>query len=91
MTQDMGSKMIVADNIFPRWEQNIPTLGTKHSQAGNKMGLRLALDELTARRSRAYGSFSTGLRLVVILLLMMIVGVGEMWGADAARNISTDI
>ena len=58
MTQDMINKIMIEENIFPRWEHNIPTLGTKYSHAGNK----------------------TGLRLVVTLLLMMTVGVGEMWG-----------
>jgi len=38
-------------------------------------GLRLALDDITARRQRDYGSCATTLRLVVILLLMMVVGV----------------
>ena len=52
--------------IFPHWEQNIPTLGTKHSQAGNKTGLRLACDEISltagqsvaSRTSRASRDFS---------------------------------
>ena len=43
MPQDMINKIMIEENIFPRWEQNIPTLGTKHSHAGNKTGLRLAL------------------------------------------------
>ncbi len=34
---------MIEENIFPRWEHNIPTLGTKHSHAGNKTGLRLAV------------------------------------------------
>ena len=62
--------------LFPRWEQNIPTLGTKHSHAGNKTGLRLCLDEITSRAPRhfsdlkgtecgvANGSSPTRLRLV---------------------------
>ena len=32
--------------LFPAWEQNIPTLGTKHSHTGNKTALRLALSLL---------------------------------------------
>ena len=40
--------------LFPRWEQNIPTLGTKHSHAGNKTGLRLCLDDITARAPRHF-------------------------------------
>ena len=40
--------------LFPCWEHNIPTLGTKHSHAGNKTGLRLCLDDITARRPRHF-------------------------------------
>ncbi len=29
--------------LFPAWEQNIPSPGTKHSQPGNKTGLRFAV------------------------------------------------
>ena len=32
--------------LFPAWEQNIPSLGTKHSHLGNKTGLRFALSLL---------------------------------------------
>ena len=93
MTQDMGSRMIIENNIFPRWEHNIPTLGTKHSQTGNKMGLRLALNDITSRAPRHYVSCLTtflrpfsskraefGQRLVVTLLLMLCLGVSEAWG-----------
>ena len=34
---------MIEENIFPRWEHNIPTLGTKHSHAGNKTTLRLTV------------------------------------------------
>ena len=34
---------MIEENIFPRWEHNIPTLGTKHSHAGNKTTLRLVV------------------------------------------------
>ena len=33
-------------NLFPYGEQNIPTLGTKHSQPGNKTGFRLLVSLL---------------------------------------------
>ena len=33
----------VMHTFFPAWEQNIPTLGTKHSQPGNKTALKLAV------------------------------------------------
>ena len=35
--------MARANILFPHWEQNVPTLGTKHSHLGNKTGLRLAI------------------------------------------------
>ena len=54
----MARVWLEANILFPRWEQNIPTLGTKHSHVGNK----------------------TGLRFVVILLLMLVVGVDTVWG-----------
>ena len=37
----MPTVCLETKNLFPYWEQNIPTLGTKHSQAGNKTGFRL--------------------------------------------------
>lgn len=42
----------------------------------------LCADEITSRVQRDYGSCSTRLRLVVLMLLMMVVGVGQMSGAD---------
>ena len=41
---------------------------------------RLASDEITARCQRDYGSCSTRLRLVISLLLIMVLGVSEVWG-----------
>ena len=41
---------------------------------------RLASDEITARPSRDYGSSLTRLRLVVSMLLLLIVGTGNVWG-----------
>ena len=41
---------------------------------------RLASDEITARPSRDYGSFATRLRLVMSILLLLIVGIGNVWG-----------
>ena len=43
---------------------------------------RLASDEITARPSRDYGSSVTILRLVMSLLLLLIVGTGNVWGQD---------
>ena len=37
---------IETKNLFPYGEQNIPTLGTKHSQPGNKTGFRLLMSLL---------------------------------------------
>lgn len=41
---------------------------------------RLVSDEITARPSRDYGSSVTILRLVVSMLLLLIVGTGNVWG-----------
>ena len=45
---------------------------------------RLVLDEITARCQRDYGSSSTRLRLVVMVLLIMVLGVDEMWAQPEA-------
>ena len=50
LTSAQNNTRNLSNILFPRWEQNIPTLGMKYSQAGNKMGLRLTSDEITARR-----------------------------------------
>ena len=41
---------------------------------------RLVPDEITARCQREYGSCPTRLRLFMLMLLMMVLGVSEMWG-----------
>ena len=68
----MPTVCLETKNLFPYGEQNIPTLGKKHSQPGNKTGFlrpfsskraelerRLAANEITARCQRDYGSFIT--------------------------------
>lgn len=53
----------------------------------------LSADDITAHSRRDYGSCSMRLRLVVMMLLMMVVGVGEMWGQrdySGVYYISTD-
>ena len=74
----MARVCLGANILFPHWEQNIPTLGTKHSHLGNKTGLRLAFYEITAHSQRAYGSFATR----VSLLLLLTLGSGSVWGQD---------
>ena len=44
--------------------------------------LRLTPDEVTARRSRGYGSSVTRLRLIISLLLFFVIGSGNIWGQD---------
>ena len=73
--------------LFPAWEPNIPSLGTKYSHLGNKKGRHLVVNENTARLSRAYGSCSSILRLVVTLLLMLVLGVGELWADPIDFNL----
>lgn len=75
-----------AENV----KKNNPTLGTKHSHAGNKTALRLALDDITARAPRHYGSCLTTLRLVVTLFLMMVVGVSGVKADDLPFTVTTD-
>ena len=58
-------------NLFPYWEQNIPTLGTKHSQPGNKTGFLRPFSSKRAELER---------RLLVSLFLMLILGSTSMWG-----------
>ena len=47
---------------------------------------RLAANEITARRSRYYGSCPTRLRLVMSLLLMLTLGSSSVWGATINFN-----
>ena len=54
------------------------SLGAAWEQA--RTSLRLASDDITARPSRTYGSSVTILRLVVSMLLLLIVGTGNVWG-----------
>lgn len=94
--------MIIEDNLFPHWEINIPTLGKNNSQAGNKMGQRLTLDDITARpqrhscvpavaseQSSSVGSSSTTLRLVILLLLLLFVGVNSVKADDHPFVLTT--
>ena len=59
-------------------EQPRSSLGAAWEQL--RSSLEYAYSEITARTSRAYGPCPTRLRLVVTLLLMMVVGVSEVWG-----------
>ena len=47
---------------------------------------RLVSDEITAHARRDYGSCSTRLRLVISLLLIMVLGVTEVWGQSGPVN-----
>ena len=58
-------------NLFPYGEQNIPTLGTKHSQPGNKTGFLRPFSSKRAELER---------RLLVSLFLMLILGSTSVWG-----------
>ena len=82
LVRSMARVCLGANILFPGWEQNIPTLGTKYSQPGNKTGLRLALDEITSRPRRDYVSLASRLRLVVLMLLMMVMGANGVKADD---------
>ena len=43
---------------------------------------RLTLNELTAHSRRDYGSLSTRLRLTISMLLLLVLGSGNVWGDD---------
>lgn len=57
--------------IYSHGEQNIPTLGTKHSQPGNKTGFLRPFSSKRAELER---------RLLVSLLLMLVLGSTSVWG-----------
>ncbi len=57
--------------LFPYGEQNIPTLGTKHSQPGNKTGFLRPFSSKRAELER---------RLLISLLLMLVLGSTSVWG-----------
>ena len=67
-------------NLFPYGEQNIPTLGTKHSQPGNKTGFLRPFSSKRAELER---------RLLVSMLLMLTLGTVSVWGQSPVE-ITTD-
>ena len=58
-------------NLFPYGEQNIPILGTKHSQPGNKTGFLRPFSSKRAELER---------RLVISMLLLLVLGSSNVWG-----------
>ena len=60
---------------FPAWEQSVSSVDTGRSQRGNGVNTTVDVREMQGR-STLVGAW---LRCVVMLLLM-VVGVGEMWG-----------
>lgn len=85
MTQDMTKDMILhtmTKKLVRNWRTRVLSAAYSSALTGALTQRQdLCADELTARRSRAYGSCSTRLRLVVLMLLMM-VGVNGAWGQD---------
>ena len=67
----MPTVCLETKNLFPYGEQNIPTLGTKHSQPGNKTGFLRPFSSKRAELER---------RLLVSLFLMLVLG--SVWGED---------
>ena len=65
-------------NVFPYGEQNIPTLGTKHSLPGNKTGFLRPFCSKRAELER---------RLLVSLLLMLVLGSTSVWGQKVADGV----
>lgn len=84
MTQDMTKDMTshaIAKQLVCNWRTTV-RLGAHSSALTSALTQRryLCTDEITARRQRDYGSCTTRLRLVIMILLMMILGVGQVWG-----------
>lgn len=69
----MPTVCLETKNLFPYWEQNIPTLGTKHSQPGNKTDFLRPFSSKRAELER---------RLLVSLFLMLVLGSGSVWGQE---------
>ena len=73
MTQDKSNIMTRFCGIGTRF---LHLCGSKRAE----LEKRLASDEITAHCQREYGSCPTRLRLFMLMLLMMVLGVSEMWG-----------
>ena len=69
----MPTVCLETKNLFPYGEQNIPTLGTKHSQPGNKTGFLRPFSSKRAELER---------RLLVSLFLLLVLGSTSVWGQD---------
>ena len=77
----MPTVCLETKNLFPYGEQNIPTLGTKHSQPGNKTGFLRPFSSKRAELER---------RLVMSMLLLLMVGVNGAWGQAGVWYIAND-
>ena len=61
---------------FPTWEQDVPNVGTGRSQRGNSV-----YATGTSRANCQYlRSVLRSLRYAACLLLLLMVGVGDVWG-----------
>ena len=67
----MPTVCLETKNLFPYGEQNIPTLGTKHSLPGNKTGFLRPFSSKRAELER---------RLLMSMLLMLVLGSTSVWG-----------
>ena len=78
-----GSEMVrrwLGDNILvPRWDQNSPILGLKQSHTGTKT--------MKGSASQYDGFGLRSFRYAACLILLMVVGVGEMWGQDDLSGV----
>ena len=80
MTKDMILHTMTK-KLVRNWRTRV--LSAAHSSSLTcvlTQGRHLCADEITARRSRDYGSCSTRLRLVVLMLLMLTLGSVSVWG-----------
>ncbi len=67
MNNNITIQQKMMQKLFPAWEPNIPTLGTKYSHLGNKTGLKLAVTlllMLVLGVTTAWGQPSEGLYFI---------------------------
>ena len=68
--------------VWLEYAYSMPRVCLRYACTHRTGGQTPCANEITSHSQRAYGSCSTALRLVATLLLMMTVGVCEMWGDD---------
>ena len=79
-TQALGRLMSML-RVWLEYAWSMPRVCLRYAYA-TPTSSRLTLDELTSHSRRDYVSLATSLRLVVTLLLMLVMGIGDVWGQE---------